>query len=277
MHQLSSIEIDDYLKVALALADNGGAVLKRFWGNLSDIRDKEYRGDLVTEADKESERSILGILKSVYPTHSVLAEESGRHNQAQSSFLWVIDPLDGTTNYAHQYPMVAVSVALLYYEHPLVGVVFNPIQNELFYAAKGSGAFLNGQPIGVSKVFSLNQSLLTSGFAYDRQITLDNNYAEFCHLTDLTQGVRRGGSAALDMAYVAAGRFDGYWERGIKPWDIAAGTLLVEEAGGKVTAYDESSLNLYEGRILATNGHIHHELSQELINLNKSAVKIRLG
>ncbi len=273
--QLAAKDLKGYAAVALALAEEGGAVLKHYWGNLHDICDKELAGDLVTEADKESERRILALLQREYPDHSALAEESGQHAKHKSDFpsdfLWIIDPLDGTTNYAHQYPVVAVSVALVFRGQPVVGVVLNPLQGELYQATIGSGATLNGQTIKVSAARNLAKSLLASGFAYDRRQTADNNYAEFCHLTNLTQGVRRGGSAALDLAYVAAGRCDGYWERGIKAWDIAAGSLLVQEAGGMVTGYDGAPLDLYGGRILATNGHLHPALSAELLRVKTGA------
>lgn len=147
-----------------------------------------------------------------------------------------------------------------------MGAVFDPSRNELFRAARGLGATRNAQPIAVSQIDQLAKSLLITGFAYDRRETPDNNYAEFCHLSHLTQGVRRGGSAAIDLAYVACGRLDGYWERGLQPWDLAAGAILVEEAGGKVTAYDSSPFQMESGRILATNGYLHGSLSDALGN-----------
>jgi myo-inositol-1(or 4)-monophosphatase len=184
-----------------------------------------------------------------------------------NEFLWAIDPLDGTTNYAHQYPCFAVSIGLLIHGVPKVGVIYDPFRDELFRAAAGLGATRNRRPIQVSQTTELGKSLLVSGFAYDRRETADNNYAEFCHLTHLTQGVRRDGAAALDLAYVACGRVDGYWERGIAPWDVVAGIILVQEAGGNVTAYDGTPINIDSGRILATNGHIHKQLSQELMQV----------
>lgn len=263
--QLSSESIQRYYRLALALADEGGQVLTHFWGNLSDVRDKQIAGDLVTEADKESEKKILAFLRKEEPSHGILAEESGAHKSHESEFLWVIDPLDGTVNYAHQFPFFAVSIGLLYQGTPIVGVVYNPIHQEKFHGFLGGGAYLNNHKIFVSKVNSLNKSLLTTGFPYDRRETKENNYAEFCRLTDLTLGVRRPGAAALDLAYVACGRCDGYWERGIHPWDIAAGVLLVKEAGGKVSAYDGGDLDLFSGKILATNGLIHDKLGKELM------------
>lgn len=256
------------LKAAIEIAKNAGIILRKHWGKLSSIRQKQFFWDLVTEADMESEDSILKAIHAKYPTHSTLSEEAG-HGTVQSDFVWVIDPLDGTTNYTHQYPMVAVSIGILYQNTPLIGVVYNPILNELFTAAKGEGAFFNKKKIQVSLVETLDTSLLATGFAYDRKELQENNYAEFCHLTHLSQGVRRGGSAAIDLAYVAAGRLDGYWERGLKPWDIAAGILLVEEAGGLATSYESGPIDLHSGRILATNGKIHPLLSKELIKVGR--------
>ena len=269
MIELSKQELNEYSSFAFDLAQEAGEILLYYWGNLKIISDKEGKGNLVTEADHESEKKMLALLKRHYPDHAVLAEESGAHLSKDNDFLWVIDPLDGTTNYAHGYPIVSVSIALIYQTKPVIGVVFNPIQKELFQAQKGQGASLNGTSIKVSTTKTVKKSLLASGFAYDRCETNDNNYREFCHLTSVSQGVRRAGSAALDLAYVAAGRFDGYWERGIKPWDIAAGSLLVDEAGGVVSAYDKTKLDFYSGKILATNGHIHHQLSKELLMIKK--------
>ncbi len=243
-----------------------GAVLEDLYGNLKAIAEKGRAGDLVTEADKKAESIILDIIARHYPDHAILAEESGYlGEQTANPYLWAIDPLDGTTNYAHGYPVACVSVGLMIEGIPQVGAIYNPFRQELFRGAKGLGATLNRRSIRVSQTTSLEKSLLVSGFAYDRRETLDNNYAEFCHLTHLTQGVRRSGSAALDLADVACGRLEGYWERGIKAWDIVAGVVILEEAGGMVTSYDNHSLDIQSGRILATNGLIHQELSQSLL------------
>ncbi|MBD0335039.1 MAG: inositol monophosphatase [Cyanobacteria bacterium Co-bin13] len=255
---MSPSELQQFLEIATEAALAGGAVLEQFWGKLTQIEEKGRSGDLVTEADKAAEAAILSVLKRHLPAaHALLAEESGQTGDSSGPYLWAIDPLDGTTNYAHQYPFCAVSIGLLIEGKPSLGVVYNPVHRDLFRAAAGLGATLNRRPIRVSTTKALADSLLVTGFAYDRRETLDNNYAEFCHFTHLTQGVRRGGSAAMDLAYVACGRLDGYWERGLSPWDLAAGVVLVEEAGGSVTAYDGSPFDIWSGRILATNGCIH--------------------
>lgn len=256
-----------FLDIATEAALAGGAVLQSYWGKLESIQEKGRPGDLLTEADQASEAQVLAVIQRHFPNHAILAEESGQLGDQAAEYLWAIDPLDGTTNYAHQYPFYGVSIGLLIRGVPSVGVVFAPFHQELFRAAKGLGATRNRQPMHVSQTAALAQSLLVTGFAYDRRETADNNYAEFCHLTHLTQGVRRGGSAAIDLAYVACGRLDGFWERGLSPWDMAAGVVLVEEAGGQVTAYDGGPFQIQTGRILATNGRIHAALSQELLQV----------
>ncbi|MEA5511531.1 inositol monophosphatase family protein [Crocosphaera sp. UHCC 0190] len=260
----SQKERELFLDIATESVMTAGIILQDLVGQLEKIEEKGRPGDLVTEADKKAESSVLKILKSRVPSHQILAEESGKLGTEGSDYLWAIDPLDGTTNYAHGYPASSVSIGLLFKGIPLVGAVYNPFRQELFRGAKGLGATLNYRPIQVSKTKELNKSLLVTGFAYDRRETPDTNYPEFCYLTHLTQGVRRSGSASVDLTDVACGRLDGYWERGLSPWDIAAGIVILEEAGGKVTAYDESPLIIESGRLLATNGEIHHGLSQAL-------------
>jgi myo-inositol-1(or 4)-monophosphatase len=265
MGQLTRDRLQVYLDVATEAVMSAGVILQNCWGKLETIEEKGRAGDLVTEADKKAEEAILAVLARHVSDHQILAEESGQLGDGANDYLWAIDPLDGTTNYAHGYPIAAVSVGLLVEGVPQVGAVYNPFRDELFRAAKGLGATLNRRPIYVSQTEELKKSLLVTGFAYDRTETSDNNYAEFCHLTHLTQGVRRSGAAALDLVDVACGRLDGYWERGIKPWDIAAGIVILEEAGGKVTAYDDKkAIDIASGRILATNGKIHRSLSQAL-------------
>ena len=263
---LDQQNLQNLLDVATESVLAAGAVLEDLYGNLKAIAEKGRPGDLVTEADKKAESIILDTIARHCPDHAILAEESGYlGDQTANPYLWAIDPLDGTTNYAHGYPVACVSVGLMIEGIPQVGAIYNPFRQELFRGAKGLGATLNRRPIRVSQTASLEKSLLVSGFAYDRRETLDNNYAEFCHLTHLTQGVRRSGSAALDLADVACGRLEGYWERGIKAWDIVAGVVILEEAGGMVTSYDNNPLDIPSGRILATNGFIHQELSRSLL------------
>ncbi len=264
MNNLPATDLQNLLDIATEAALAAGAVLQAHWGKLDHIEEKGRPGDLVTVADKEAEAAILDVLRRHVPDHPVLAEESGQIEAIAQEFLWVIDPLDGTTNYAHQYPFCAASIGLLINGYPHVGAIFDPVHHDLFRAARGLGATRNRQPIWVSATDTLPNSLLVTGFAYDRRETPDNNYAEFCHLTHLTRGVRRGGAASIDLAYVACGRLDGYWERGLSPWDLAAGVVLVEEAGGQVSAYDQAPFDIYSGRILATNGSIHAALSHEL-------------
>ena len=257
-------DLQRFLEIATEAALAGGAVLQTYWGNLSSIQEKGRSGDLVTEADRASEVAVLAVIKRHFPDHAILAEESGQLGHRDNPLLWAIDPLDGTTNYAHQYPLCAVSIGLLVAGKPMVGVVYNPILQDLYRAAKGLGATHNRQPIQVSTTAQLSNSLLVTGFAYDRRETIDNNYAEFCHFTHLTQGVRRGGSASIDLAHVASGCLDGYWERGLSPWDLAAGVVLVEEAGGQVSAYNGGPFDIYSGRLVATNGTLHQPLVDEL-------------
>jgi myo-inositol-1(or 4)-monophosphatase len=257
-------QLQTFLDIATEAVMAAGTVLQHHWGKLQNIEEKGRPGDLVTEADKQAEAEILKVFNRHLPDHQILAEESGKIG-IDGEYLWAIDPLDGTTNYAHGYPVAAVSVGLLIDGIPQVGAIYNPFRNELFRAAQGLGATCNRRPIKVSPTQELSKSLLVTGFAYDRRETKDNNYAEFCYLTHLTQGVRRSGAASIDLTDIACGRLDGYWERGLSPWDIVAGIILVREAGGLITAYDGSPLQINSGRILATNGLIHESLSKTLL------------
>ncbi len=262
----SEPQLKDFLNVALEAARRAGDILRKYFGHLSNIREKDFSGDLVTEADQESEALIKEILHQHFPNHAFLGEETGESDTGSKEYMWCVDPLDGTTNYTHQLPIFSISIALLHHMQPIVGVVYNPITNELFYGAKGLGAFLNEAKLHVSKVSDLTKSLLVTGFPYDRKENSDNNYREFFHMTHISQGVRRLGSAALDLSYVAAGRLDGYWEKGLKPWDMAAGVVILKEAGGRVTGYDLTDFELFEGNLLATNGLIHKALSEHICN-----------
>jgi myo-inositol-1(or 4)-monophosphatase len=202
------------------------------WGKKHDIVTKSNRFDLVTEVDKLSEQMIMEFIHECYPAHTILSEESGitEHN---SEYTWVVDPLDGTTNYSHGFPIFGISIALRKAEETILGVVYAPRLDELFYATRGGGAFLNGEKIQVSDCERLDQALLGTGFPYNREKPV-NNLAQFNHILPIAQGVRRPGSAAYDLCCVASGRFDGYWEYHLHPWDVAAGWLIVQESGGRV-------------------------------------------
>jgi len=215
--------------------------------------------DLVTEADIAAETLIIDRIRAHYPRHSILAEESGEAvsvDGGTSKFKWVIDPLDGTTNYAHGYPCFCVSIALEHNGGLEIGVVYDPMRNELFAAERGEGATLNNRRIRVSEIDELSKAMLVTGFPYNVRERPD--FArEFAIFTMNAQAVRRDGSAAIDLAYVACGRFDGFWEDGLNPWDMAAGLLLIKEAGGTVSNFDNETLSIYTKKVLATNGLIH--------------------
>jgi myo-inositol-1(or 4)-monophosphatase len=227
--------------------------------------------DLVTEADLASERLIIDRIKSHYPRHAILAEESGasegvdstRPSGEHSEWKWIIDPLDGTTNYAHGYPCFCVSIAAENKGRIELGVIYDPMREELFTVERGEGAALNGRRIRVSQTSDLNRAMLCTGFPYDVR-----ERGEFArHFTNFimhAQSVRRDGSAALDLAYVACGRFDGFWEEGLRPWDVAAGVLMIEEAGGKVSRYDGAPFDIYAPPILASNGLVHEAMMRVL-------------
>lgn len=218
--------------------------------------------DLVTEADLAAEKLIIERIKSHYPRHAILAEESGASvelDAGKSDWKWIIDPLDGTTNYAHGYPCFCVSIAVEHAGQIELGVVYDPTRDELFAAERGQGATLNERPIRVSTIADLNSAMLCTGFPYNVRERPD--FArEFIKFTMTAQAVRRDGSAALDLAYLACGRFDGFWEDGLNAWDIAAGLLLIEEAGGRVTDFRGAPLSIYTPKVLATNGLVHEAM-----------------
>ncbi|MEE9554903.1 MAG: inositol monophosphatase family protein [candidate division Zixibacteria bacterium] len=218
--------------------------------------EKKGKVDLVTEADRRSEQLIRKIIETNFPNHSFKAEE-GTEAQGDSEYLWLVDPLDGTTNYAHGLPVYCVSLGLLKGKEIIAGCIYNPNLDECFTAEAGKGAFLNGKQIHVSKTESLDDSLLATGFPYDIRETDDDNLKEFTAFYKKARAVRRAGAAALDLAYVACGRFDGFWEFKLSPWDIAAGILLVEEARGKATSYSGDRYDIYKGELVASNGLIH--------------------
>ena len=219
------------------------------------------KGDknLVTEVDRESERLIVGHLLESFPEHSIIAEE-GEYPPGGTPFRWIIDPLDGTTNYAHRFPWFCVSIGLEFAGELVAGVIYNPLNDELFTATRGGGAFLNGSRLHVSRRAPLHGTLLGTGFPYDCASDPDNNFDNFIVFQKAARGIRRAGAAALDLAYVAAGRLDGFWELKLKPWDVAAGVLLVREAGGAVTTFDGKEYDILNNCIVASNGLIHGEM-----------------
>lgn len=264
---LSADQLKTLSSIAIEAAQQGGLTLMEHYGRLTSIREKGRSGDLVTTADHAAEAEVLQVLSRSTPDIAVLAEESGASDHG-TDLCWCVDPLDGTTNFAHSYPLFATSIGLVWRNQPILGAISVPFLREMYWCCPHEGAFLNDQPISVSSCTALNESLLVTGFAYDRREVLDNNYAEFAWLTHRTRGVRRGGAAAVDLAFVAAGRVDGYWERGLAPWDLAAGAALVQSAGGVVDDYRGVGFDLGSGRILATGKQLQAPLKDELTKVS---------
>lgn len=222
--------------------------------------------NLVTDADQAAERSIVELITKRFPSHRILAEEQGQAVHTASPYQWIIDPLDGTTNFAHGFPFYGVSIAVEREGTCVVGVVFDPVRDELFTAQAGAGAYLNGDPIKVSHVAHLDHALLVTGFAYDIRETANNNLDHFAKFALKAQGLRRTGSAALDLCYVAAGRFDGFWEVRLNAWDMAAGVVILREAGGTVTDFSGTGYSIYGKELVASNGLIHRPMIEVLRN-----------
>jgi len=246
------------LSFAIETARRAGALLL---AGLERRRSLELKSayEVVTEVDRESEALIVSAIRHAFPDHAILAEEGGGIERT-SPFLWLIDPLDGTNNYAHGFPFFSVSIALMEDGELRLGVVFDPLRDELFSAERGAGAWRNDQRLRVSETPALAASLVSTGFPYDFATTTDNNTRQFTRIQARTQGVRRAGSAALDLAYVASGRLDAHWELRLKPWDTAAGALLVLEAGGRLSDWRGQPWNPWNDRLVASNGRIHDEL-----------------
>lgn len=251
-------DLQQYLDMAVEAARIAGAYQRYRFTSVLDI-DLKGDKDLVTEVDRESERLIVEHLWSKFPGHDIVAEE-GQYPQSGSAFRWIIDPVDGTTNYAHGFPWFCSSIGLMRDQELVAAVIYNPVQDELFTATRGGGAFLNGRRISVSGRAPLKNSLLGTGFPYDCASDPANNFDNFITFQKAARGIRRAGAAALDLAYVAAGRLDGFWELKLKAWDVAAGVLLVREAGGTVTTFDGSAYDVFNDRIVASNGLIHGEM-----------------
>ena len=260
--------MSDILQKVEGIARQAGAVLMGGFGNVRHIQQKGAI-DLVTEFDKLSEDVILSFIQKEFPDHAILSEESGR-NQTVSEYQWVIDPLDGTTNFAHGIPFFSVSIGLWKDNSPLVGIVYDPFHDEMFSAEAGQGATLNHQPIHVSSRAELGQAVISTGFPYDLRTNPQNNLDQFAQFLLRTQSVRHLASAALDCTWTAMGRLDGYWEFGVKPWDVGAGALIVREAGGRVTAVDGGEDFLSTETILVSNGLIHEQMFRVLRDGNRA-------
>ncbi|HHQ69605.1 MAG TPA: inositol monophosphatase [Halothiobacillaceae bacterium] len=253
------------LNIAVRAARSAGDIIDRNRHRITDLTiESKQRNDYVSDVDRQAEASIINTLTRAYPDHAILAEESGDQGQGESDYRWIIDPLDGTTNFLHGIPHFAVSIALEHQGKLLLGLVYNPVTEELFVAERGNGAFLNNRRIRVTKRRGLEGALLATGIPFNQ----DRNFKRFIDTTSAfygpISGVRRFGSAALDLAYVACGRFDGYWEYGLKPWDVAAGALLVREAGGVVIDTDGSDSYLKTGNVIAANPKLTHQMLQTI-------------
>ena len=270
MKDYSDPPLDLLEKSAVTAARTAGAVLLE---RLSSARQIQFKGEinLVTDADRLSEETIVSILRSHFPDHRILAEE-GSTGGGSERYRWIIDPLDGTTNYAHGYPHFAVSIGLEREGEMLLGVVHDPVLDELFVARLGEGATLNGRPLSVSSVDTLLRALVCTGFPYDRS-RFPAILRRWDYFVREAQGMRRDGSAALDICYVACGRFDAFYEDGLYPWDMAAATLVVREAGGRVTGFDGREVDISAGDLVATNGPLHEAM---LEGLRKSSLEEQL-
>jgi len=249
------------LEVALTAAKLAGKVLMASYGKLRDSQiSMKSKNDFVTEIDRQSEKLIISTIKKYFPDHAIQGEESGI--SSGKGVLWIIDPLDGTSNYIHHIPIFSVSIGVMKDNQMIAGVIFDPIHEEIFWAKKGGGAYLNKKKIYVTKIRALSDALMTTGIPFRARDRFDEYMKSFHEISLGTVGMRRCGSAALDLSYVACGRFDGFWELDLSPWDIAAGSLILEEAGGIITDMWGKKDYLKNGGTLATNGLIHKELTQ---------------
>ena len=257
--------MEKYLEIAMTAAKKAGKIIKK---NFHKKKDVSYKGkiNLVTDIDKKAEEAIIQIIKKSYPDHNILTEESEHSYNPDQEFCWVIDPLDGTTNYIHEFPFVSVSIALQKNQESILGIVYNPIFEELFYSEIGKGSFRNGIKISVSKTSDMDKAFLATGFPYDMYNEKRNNIRNLTKVIRGCRGIRRAGSAAIDLCYVASGIFDGFWELELMPWDTAAGLLIVEQAGGIVTKLNGTKFSIFDKDIVSTNGHIHNKLLNILNN-----------
>jgi len=251
--------MNQFLTVAQEAAHQAGALLRDNWLKPKTIEVKTDIVDVVTNVDKAADALITNMLCTHFPTHQIIAEESAVSGQ-ESPYRWYIDPLDGTTNFAHSFPHFCVSIALTHESQMIVGVVYDPLRDETFCASRGNGATLNGNPLHVSPAPTLDQALVLTGFPYDRRKRSEFYLRFYRAFMVRTQGVRRSGSAALDLCYVACGRADGFWEWRLHPWDTAAGSLIVEEAGGRISDFSDGRFDVNGEQTLASNGVIHQQM-----------------
>jgi myo-inositol-1(or 4)-monophosphatase len=258
--------LDELKKTAIEAALGAGSILMDGFGTTFKISNKDGINNLVTEFDHKSEKFIIDFISSRFPDHSFLAEESGESNLSSDTIQWVIDPLDGTVNFAHNLPIFSVSIAAVKGNEILVGVVYHPCLNELFVAVRGQGATMNDIPIKPSLCNQLESAFLVTGFPYNVHKNPGHCIDHFIGIIRRGIPIRRLGSAALDLAYVACGRFDGFWEIDLNPWDVAAGVLIVQEAGGKITQYNSEPYWIKDNNMLATNGLLHNEISETLMS-----------
>lgn len=246
-------------EVMIEAVNEAGKILLEYFQGTFTVGNKEGINNLVTEVDMLSEKKIMEIIRKYYPDHTIITEESGEHMQ-DSPYQWIIDPIDGTVNYAHGIPIACVSIGLKHKEDLLLGTVYNPMMNELFFAEKGKGATLNGKPISVSNKTDFRKACLVTGFPYKWPVSKEHPIKVFERFIMEGLPVRRLGSAAIDLCWVACGRFDGFWEYNLSSWDVAAGYLIVQEAGGVITNFEGAPYDVFDKETLATNGHIHQDM-----------------
>jgi len=269
--------MDPMLTMAVRAARAAGDLIVRYVDRVDTLTiSPKGRNDFVSEVDRKAEQEIVGILSKAYPDHAFLGEEGGRHGLPKGEFTWVIDPLDGTTNFLHGFPQFAVSIGLLYRGRIECGVVYDPMRGELFTATRGGGAMLDNRRLRVTKQTTFHGALLGTGFPFKDQRHNDAYFGMFREFMKDTAGIRRAGSAALDLAWVACGRMDGFWELGLMPWDIAAGVLLIQEAGGIVTDLEGGNRYLETGHVLTANPKLHVLMKEAIAPHLTDALRYRV-
>lgn len=262
----------EFLGTAFRAVILSGDFIRKNIGNISkDDIDIKQASDFVTHVDKESEQIIINTIKSNFPDHNFLTEESVKEYET-GYYRWIIDPLDGTTNFIHSYPVFSVSIALEFQGEIILGIVYDPVRDEMFSAEKGKGAFLNGSPFRVSSIDGMDSSIIATGFPFRNKVMIDDYLKLFKNIFQKVSDIRRAGSAALDLAYLACGRCDGFFELGLSPWDVAAGSILIKEAGGIITDFSGSSDYLSTGNIVAGTPALHSEILNEVNGVFKGVI-----